>query len=62
VTLVDLAKESPWNLPLGMVKAFKDICNLLFRCCNARSIMVGTAKMFMFAWKAVSPFLEEVQR
>jgi hypothetical protein len=46
---------------MGIVKAFKGACNLLFRCCNARSYLLGVVAMFMMGWKAVKPFLEECQ-
>jgi hypothetical protein len=45
---------------MSIVKAFKTACGLLFRCTNARTYVVGAAKMFLIAWKAVQPFLEEV--
>ena len=60
VAIIDLEYAQPWSLPIKALKTFNDTMSKQFRCKMAKIYVVNTNKTFLYAWKAIRIWLDEM--
>jgi hypothetical protein len=57
ISIVDLQKAKPWDLPLKPLGAMKEEMDQ-FRCIDEKSYILNAATPFVWAWKTISLVLD----
>lgn len=61
LSILDLEKAKPWELPLKSLKAFQSELGSQFKCKAVRGVLVNGSTPFVWAWKTIKSILNEGQ-